>query len=92
MRLKWTESALADLDDIKTFIHQDNPAAAKRVARKILTMAKSLAKHPYRGKIGKLFDTRELVVPDLPYLIAYRVTREQVEILRVIHTARQWPE
>ena len=33
-----------------------------------------------------------MVVTGLPYLLVYRATSEQVEILRVIHTATNWPE
>ena len=32
-----------------------------------------------------------LVLTDLPYFIAYRVKSDQVQILRVLHTARKWP-
>jgi toxin ParE1/3/4 len=34
--------------------------------------------------------TRELVVE--PYVIAYRVKRGVLQILRVLHGARRWPE
>jgi plasmid stabilization system protein ParE len=44
------------------------------------------------GRRGHLEGTRELVIPKLPYYAAYRVTENAVEILAVIHTARQWPE
>jgi plasmid stabilization system protein ParE len=36
--------------------------------------------------------TRELVIEGLPYIIPYRVRDNHVEILRVLHTARRWPE
>jgi toxin ParE1/3/4 len=43
------------------------------------------------GRKGSARGTRELVFADLPYVVAYRVT-DEVEILAVIHTARDWPE
>jgi plasmid stabilization system protein ParE len=43
------------------------------------------------GRRGRASDTRELVFADLPYIVVYRVTN-QVEILAVVHTARDWPE
>ena len=44
------------------------------------------------GGLGQIAGTRELVIPGLPYLVIYRVHADQVEILRVFHTARDWPE
>jgi len=35
---------------------------------------------------------RELVISGLPYIVAYRVTDRQIEVLFVQHTAREWPE
>ena len=43
------------------------------------------------GRRGRAKDTREFVFADLPYIVVYRVTN-QVEILAVMHTAREWPE
>jgi toxin ParE1/3/4 len=36
-------------------------------------------------------DTRELIIPETPYIIPYRIHDGQIEILRVFHTARKWP-
>jgi plasmid stabilization system protein ParE len=35
--------------------------------------------------------TRELVIGGLPYIIPYRIRENDIEILRVLHTARRWP-
>ena len=37
-------------------------------------------------------NTHELVLTKLPYTIAYRIKDDRVEILRVIHQARLWPD
>jgi plasmid stabilization system protein ParE len=46
---------------------------------------------PHRGRAGRLFGTRELIHPELPYIVVYRVARESVEVLRVLHTSIRWP-
>ena len=51
-----------------------------------------LAKYPSIGRAGRVLGTRELVVGDPPYIIAYRVRDQDLEILRVLHTSRAWPE
>ena len=43
------------------------------------------------GRPGRVADTRELVLPGTSYVIAYRL-REAVEILSVMHGAREWPD
>ena len=51
-----------------------------------------LAANPALGRAGRVPTTRELVVSPTPYLIVYRVRSETVEILRIFHGARQWPD
>jgi plasmid stabilization system protein ParE len=36
--------------------------------------------------------TRELLIGELPYAIPYRMLEQDIEILRVLHTSRRWPE
>jgi plasmid stabilization system protein ParE len=86
------------LDDLKeqvAFIAQDNPAAARRVADRIRDTGKSLGDMA-TGRPGRVAGSYEKPVARLPYIIAYALTlrggREVVAILRVIHTARDWPE
>jgi addiction module RelE/StbE family toxin len=92
MRVVWTRATLSNLEEIQDYIAQDSPAAAHKVAM-VLTErpALLLGDNPMIGRIGRARGTRELVIGDLPYIIAYRVT-DKVEILAVVHTARQWPE
>jgi toxin ParE1/3/4 len=46
---------------------------------------------PYRGRSGRIENTREMVMPPLPYLLIYRVFEERVLILNIVHGARRWP-
>lgn len=92
MRLRWTRLAERDLDQIGDYIGQDNPAAAARVVLELIDQAETLLpEHPAIGRPGRVLGTRELVIGNLPYIIAYRVRERDVEILRVLHTARAWP-
>jgi plasmid stabilization system protein ParE len=51
----------------------------------------ALAEHPAMGRPGRIEGTRELVLADIPCIVPYRVTRETVDVLTVMHTAQQWP-
>ena len=93
MRVVWTPASLSDLDEIQDYIAQDSPVSAYRVIVELTTRTRTnLGDFPLMGRLGRARGTRELVFPDLPYIVAYRVTADRVEVLAVIHTAREWPE
>jgi plasmid stabilization system protein ParE len=79
------------LRGVHAHIAMDNPQAAARVVRRIKTCVEKLASFPNAGRIGQVDGTRELVVPGLPYIVVYRLNAESVEILRVFHSATDWP-
>jgi toxin ParE1/3/4 len=51
-----------------------------------------LADNPHMGRPGRVPGTRELVVTRTPYIVPYRVRGDTLEILRVYHGARRWPD
>ncbi|HEV3113742.1 MAG TPA: type II toxin-antitoxin system RelE/ParE family toxin [Candidatus Binataceae bacterium] len=92
MRVRWLRRALKNLDEEAEYIARDDPEAAARVVQRIATSVERLATHPASGRPGRVPATRELVVSGTPYVVPYRVRGETVEILRVFHGARKWPE
>jgi toxin ParE1/3/4 len=91
MRIKWLRTALRNLDAEAEYIARDNPAAAIRVVQKIRATVNLLAEQPALGRPGRVPNTRELVISGTPYLVPYRVRGQLIEVLRVLHAARQWP-
>ena len=57
----------------------------------ILEQTDTLAAHPHAGRAGRVSGTRELVVSGTSFIAPYRVRGEVVELLAVLHGARQWP-
>jgi addiction module RelE/StbE family toxin len=93
LRLRWTRLAERDLEAIAEYVGQDSPAAAVRVVLELMEQAATLLPaHPAIGRPGRVLGTRELVIGHLPYIVAYRVRDRDVEIVRVLHTSRAWPE
>ena len=84
--------ALSDLDELMDYIAQDNPEAATKVAGKIWETTRMFSNHPAMGKPGRVPGTREMVVTGTSYIVPYRVVANDVQILRVLHGARKWPE
>ena len=91
MQVKWTSKALQDLETILQYISQEDPDTATSVAQRLWDHAKALESFPRLGKPGRLKNTRELIITDLPYIVPYILENEQVIILRVLHQAMKWP-
>ena len=93
MRIAWSAEALSDLADLRTYIAEDDPEAAKRTALAIVRAIKGiLPVHPAFGKPGRVPGTRELIVPRTSVIVPYRVRGAQIEILRIYHESRRWPD
>lgn len=92
MQVKWLRHALENLDDEAAFIAKDSPRVAAEFVVHMRDSAAMLADHPELGRPGRISGTRELIVTRLSYILPYRVRGGTVEILRVFHTARQWPK
>jgi toxin ParE1/3/4 len=91
MRVIWRRRAIADLASLREYIADHDPVAAARTSQRLRSAARQLATMPRIGRAGRVAETRELVVPGTPYLIAYRIRSGAIEILRVLHGARRWP-
>ncbi|RFC00668.1 plasmid stabilization protein [Rhizobium leguminosarum bv. trifolii] len=93
MRLVWTKRYLKELADINDYIGERNPRAAVRVVNDIHSKTeKLLSANPFIGRAGEIRGTRELVIPATPYIVAYRVRDDHIEVLFVQHGAREWPD
>jgi toxin ParE1/3/4 len=92
MEIRWQSSALSDLEAIQDYLLERNPPAALRLVSELREAAARLLEHPNRGRPGRVPGTRELVVSGTTYLIPYRVRGQVIEILRVFHGARKWPD
>lgn len=62
------------------------------VFERIEAATRMLASWPLAGRVGRVFGTREWVVQDTSYLIAYRVAGNHLVILRVLHSRQRWPK
>jgi toxin ParE1/3/4 len=85
----WTQRAIRHLVDIRSYIERDKPEAARRVAERLILASEYLAVHPHKGRPGRKAGTRELIIPNTPYILPYRVHEETLTILSVLHAAQQ---
>jgi toxin ParE1/3/4 len=92
MKIIWTELALFDLDQAREYIMANSPNAAVRTIDRIERSLESLQEFPEMGRLGRVSGTRELVIPETPFILPYRIQADYIEILAVIHGARQWSD
>ena len=92
MRLQWSAHAASDLQAISEYIERDrNNETATRVIKTIYDSIRRLPHMPYRGRLGPIENTRQLVVPGLPYIVIYQVLEDRIVILNVVHGAQKRP-
>lgn len=91
VQVRWTASAAKDLQEIARYIREENPSAARSVAKALFDAANSLESFPLRGREGRIQGTRELVVQRSPHIIVYQVKEAVIQILHIYHGARNWP-
>jgi toxin ParE1/3/4 len=87
--IRWTESAVEDLNEVAKFIARDSPYYAASFVRDVRESAHSLNVFPERGRIVPEIDTsdiREIFIKS--YRLIYKVTTLDVFILAFIHAAR----
>ncbi len=85
----WTESAWADLEGIADYIAQDSRFYAASFVRETRDAARSLSTLAERGRVVPEMGNptiRELLLGN--YRLVYRVREQNVEILGLIHGAR----
>ena len=92
MRIVWTEPAIRDLASARAYIARDNPSASDRQVERVIAAVAGLLQFPEIGRPGRRPGTRELVISRTPYIAAYRVRGDAIEILRVLHGRQRWPD
>jgi toxin ParE1/3/4 len=91
--IEWTEQAIRQLDQAHEYITLSNSEeVAARITMHIVTSVQQLATFPMSGRPGRVPGTRELVIANTPFVVAYTIERERIVILAVYHGAQPWPE
>lgn len=91
MKVVWTDTAVRHLRAIHDYIAEDSETYARIVVDRITDRSRQLASHPHSGRRVPEYDAtdvREVIEP--PYRVIYRVAEDRVDVLGVIHSARQF--
>ena len=91
MKVRYTKRALAQIDQILTYIEAHSPQGAGHVRGRIVALIALLETYPHAGRTTTRAYVRRLPVNPYPYLIDYRVTATEIVIMRFRHAARRLP-
>jgi toxin ParE1/3/4 len=89
MQIRWTESAVKDLENIKDYILKDSEYYATDFIGKIFESVEKLPFFPQIGRIVPEFNDgsiREIIFYN--YRIIYKINLDQLMILGIIHASR----
>ncbi len=92
MRVFWTENAIAQLLDIYEYIANDSPIYARNTVDLLTRRSMQIAHFPRSGRIVPEYDAddvREII--EGPYRIIYLIKEDQIDVLALIHCAREFP-
>lgn len=92
MTLLWHQRAVDSLADISNDLARDDAAKANALELRIRAAVEQLGQFHGAGTVGRVKGTREVPVAGHPYVIVFRPQGQDVQVLALQHTTRQWPE
>ena len=90
MIVRWSHTALNDLDEIYDYIDFRNPQAALRVKLSIVETGLLLGEFPELGVVVDETNMRRRVIGGLPYILIYRIVGNTIQIVSVVHGKRNF--
>ena len=92
MTVRFTPQARKHLSNIAQYIRRHNPSAAPKVRQRIKQTTATLDQFPHIGHEGADPATREVVVPQSPYIVVHTVdARGDVYVIGIYHGAQLRP-
>jgi toxin ParE1/3/4 len=92
MIVAWTQNAKRELRAIHDYIAQNSPRYAQGMVDRITRKTELLVRFPEIGaEVPEYEDETVRELLEHPHRIIYRLKKNQVEILSVVHGARQLP-
>jgi toxin ParE1/3/4 len=91
-RFRFTLRAERDIEEIGDFIARDNPMRAVTFISELTERCEQLIEHPVAAPLRPEFGPGVRMVPFGRYLIFYMFESSLLEIIRVVHGARNWTE
>jgi plasmid stabilization system protein ParE len=89
VNVRYTRRALAQIDRALTYVEARSPQGAARLRDRIVALVTLLQEQPYAGRTTTRPHVRRISANPYPYLIDYRVTANDIVMMRFRHAARR---
>jgi plasmid stabilization system protein ParE len=89
LAFEFSHKAERDLEEIGLYLKAHFPNKLKPTYARIVAACRQLVDYPKMGRVGRVRESREYVMPDLPYVIIYQEHDSSLIILRIYHAARR---
>lgn len=86
--MRYTRRALRHLDSTLAWISHERPTAALEQTQRIEHAVDLIGQFPQMGHTGVSTGTWEFVVPGTPFIVVYRISNDEIQILSIVHGAR----
>jgi toxin ParE1/3/4 len=95
IKIKYTPAAVDDIDEIFSYISQDNVSAAENMLDKLNFCISGLADFPNKGSVlsddeYSLIQRGYRFIVVNPYLVFYRIMNDTIIIHRILHGRRDY--
>lgn len=91
MKVRYTRTALDELNEIFAYLADRNIAAASLIVTRVETLVGFLADFPYMAQETEMTGVRRLPLGVYPYNIFYVAEDDEIVILHIRHGARRFP-
>ena len=91
MKIRYTATALLEIDEISQYIAKRSPAAAKAIVERVEQTVNLLADFPEMAQRTNEEGVRRMPVGSYPFLVFYAIENDEIVILHVRHGAHRYP-
>ncbi len=89
MRVRFLKRAVQDLINIEAYTRKHSPNGAARIGARIKKRADDLGQFPEQGTPSDKAGVRQLYVAKTPYILIYRLKKDEVQVITVLHTSNR---
>jgi toxin ParE1/3/4 len=89
MKVRYTATALRELDELLAYIADRNTTAAASIRARVEALVEQLSNFPFLAQETELKGIRSVPLGSYPYNIFYTVEADEIVILRIRHGARR---
>ena len=91
VKIRITPAASAHLTSVYDYLSAASSKVAAAQLQKIFEGIDQLKLFPESAPRGRKEGTRELTIPNTPFIVAYAIDRDLINILAILHGSQRWP-